>query len=344
MLAALAAVLFGAATPASKWLLAELHPFALAGLLYLGAALGMVPIVARERGRARLPRAQRARLAGAIVFGGVLGPLLLLSGLRQTAATSVSLLLHLELVFTAALGAALFREHLGRAGWLGVASGVAAGAVLSGAGGWPGATAAALVAAACACWAIDNHCTALLDGITPARGTLWKGAAAGTTNLGVAALAASLDAPPATALAALAVGALCYGASIALYVSAAQALGATRAQVVFASAPFAGAALSCAWLGEPLGPAHAAAAGLLALSLAALAASRHAHAHVHEAQEHVHAHRHDDGHHDHAHPGLAPETWHIHAHRHDSVSHAHPHWPDLHHRHAHPARSARAPT
>src|SRR4029450_4280597 len=46
-LALASAALFGAATPASKWLLAEVPPLQLAGLLYLGAGLGGGPPAAR---------------------------------------------------------------------------------------------------------------------------------------------------------------------------------------------------------------------------------------------------------------------------------------------------------
>ena len=41
------AFLFGAATPASKALLGGIQAQALAGLLYLGAALGVLPMVIR---------------------------------------------------------------------------------------------------------------------------------------------------------------------------------------------------------------------------------------------------------------------------------------------------------
>ena len=43
------ALLFGAATPASKALLDGIQAQALAGLLYLGAALGVLPVIIRER-------------------------------------------------------------------------------------------------------------------------------------------------------------------------------------------------------------------------------------------------------------------------------------------------------
>ncbi len=338
--ALLSAILFGASTPASKALLGSLEPFQLAGLLYLGAAAGMAPVVALQRARGariRLDRANRARLAGAVLFGGVLGPVLLLAALRLTLAGSVSLLLNLEMVATAVLGVVLFREHLGRAGWIGVTGVVAAGALVAGHAGWPGLLAALLTAAACTCWGLDNHLTALIDGVTPARSTLVKGAVAGATNLAIGSVADPLTASPITVAAALAVGALSYGASIALYIASAQELGATRAQAVFATAPFAGAGLAFTLLGEPFGVAHAAACLLLLPSIAALLRSQHAHPHVHEPVDHVHSHRHDDGHHLHEHPGLAADTRHSHPHRHERLVHTHPHWPDVHHRHDHSA-------
>jgi drug/metabolite transporter (DMT)-like permease len=339
--ALLSALLFGASTPASKLLLGTQGAFQLAGLLYLGAALGMAPLVARELSAGatlRLDRSNALRLCGAVLCGGALGPVLLLAGLRLAGAGSISLLLNLEMVATAVLGVALFREHLGRSAWLGVAGVVLASALVGAQGGSPGLAAAALVAAACTCWGLDNHLTALIDGISPARSTFVKGLAAGSTNLAIGLALAPLNGSAATVIAALAVGALSYGASIALYIRAAHELGATRAQAIFASAPFAGAALSFSLLGEPLTLAHLAAFALLTPSLWLLLRSQHAHVHSHVALEHTHSHRHDDGHHAHPHEGLAASERHSHAHRHEPVTHAHPHWPDLHHRHEHGAR------
>lgn len=336
-LALLSAALFGAATPASKLLLADLTPLQLAGLLYLGAALAMlaVRVVQHDRSAIRADAVNRWRLVGAVVAGGLVGPVLLLAGLRMASATEVSLLLNLEMAATAALGALFFAEPLDRHGWVGVAGVVIAGALLSRYGGWPGIAAAVLVAAACLCWGLDNHLTALIDGMTPARSTLWKGAVAGSVNLALGIVLAPLAAAPASVAAALAVGALSYGASIALYIRAAQQLGAVRAQAVFASAPFIGAGLSYALLGEPLDAHTLGAAALLAGSVALVFSAAHAHTHQHPAVEHVHSHRHDDAHHLHPHPGIPASTRHTHPHSHDAITHAHPHWPDLHHRHEH---------
>ncbi len=195
--------------------------------------------------------------------------------------------------------------------------------------------AALLVLAACACWGLDNHLTALIDGITPGQSTFWKGLVAGSTNFALGLTFDPFDAGPGSTSIALAVGALAYGASIVLYIMSAQSLGATRAQVVFSSAPFFGVALSVVMLGERLQAVHAVSAALFVGAITLLTLDRHAHRHSHEAQEHEHEHRHDDGHHDHEHAGQAADVRHSHRHRHAPLDHAHPHWPDLHHRHRH---------
>lgn len=335
----LAAALFGAATPVSKRLLTDVSPQTLAGLFYAGTAAALLPVIVRSAthgDRPGLPRdsVNRLRLLGAVVFGGVLGPLLLLVGLDLARATSVAMLLNLETTATAVLAFLLFREHLGRWAWVGNTGVVAAGVLLSLEGGRPGLTGALLVAGATVCWGLDNNLTAVIDGITPVQSTFWKGLIAGATNLTLG-LALSPARPSVAWLAALGVGALSYGASIVLYISAAHSLGASRSQMVFATSPFFGVVLAVLWLGEGLTSLQIAAFLVIAASLTLLFLERHEHVHVHEATVHTHSHRHDDEHHDHEHEGLPPGHRHTHEHAHVRMVHSHPHWPDLHHRHEH---------
>ena len=170
--------------------------------------------------------------------------------------------------------------------------------------------------------------------MTPAVSTFWKGAVAGTVNLVIGISMQPLTATQWEIAAALATGALAYGVSIALYIRAAQQLGAVRAQAVFACAPFIGAVLSYGLLGEPLHASTLCAAALLVGSAWLLFGGVHAHLHRHPPVEHMHSHRHDDDHHRHLHAD-PPAAEHSHPHRHDEIVHAHPHWPDLHHRHEH---------
>lgn len=241
----------------------------------------------------------------------------------------------MEMAATATLGVIFFRDHLHRMGWFGVAGITLAAGLLSGHGGNPGLLSGALVAGACLCWGLDNQLTALIDGITPASSTLWKGIVAGLVNLGLGVMVSPLHASLAAIAGAIALGAVSYGVSIALYIGSAQELGATRAQALFATAPFMGAAISVLALHEPIGIVEVGAALVLAVSVLALFRSSHRHEHEHGRQEHVHRHRHDDAHHLHAHEETVGNAAHTHWHAHEPIVHAHPHWPDLHHRHEH---------
>src|SRR5687767_10659008 len=168
VLCLLAALLFGASTPASKLLLDAFGPITLAGLLYLGGALGVAPFALRggDATLRRRPRELRL-LAGAVVFGGVLGPVFLLAGLSRAAAGTTSLWLLLETVATTLLAAAFFREHVGAKAWIALALIVAGGVALAGPGGASFALPAFLIVAlACVCWAFDNNWTALIGGFT----------------------------------------------------------------------------------------------------------------------------------------------------------------------------------
>src|SRR6187402_2377889 len=78
-----AALLFGAGTPAAKLLLTQASPWLLAALLYLGSGIGLLAW-RRMRGAApvRLAPGEWRWLAGAILSGGVAGPVLLMVGLN----------------------------------------------------------------------------------------------------------------------------------------------------------------------------------------------------------------------------------------------------------------------
>jgi drug/metabolite transporter (DMT)-like permease len=330
-----AALLFGASTPAASVIADDMTPLVLAGLLYLGAAIVVAPWwLARPPERAALRR-DRWSLAVAIVAGGAIGPALLTAGLVDTPAATASLLLNMELVATVVLAATLFREHLGRNMLVAAALVTVAGGLLV----WePGATAnlsALLIVGACVCWGLDNSVTSRIDQVSPQHVTFLKGIVAGTVNLvlGVVISGAG-DIRTWSVLGALAVGAFGYGMSITLWVRGAHQLGAARGQVIFATAPFIGAVLSWALLSDPVEAVQILAMAIAACGVAISLRSAHQHHHHHHATQHMHEHDHADGHHDHAHAdGFSGR--HSHVHEHAAIVHSHPHVPDLHHRHEH---------
>jgi drug/metabolite transporter (DMT)-like permease len=339
--ALLAALLFGASTPLAKGLLDATSPQLLAGLLYIGSGTGLllVWLAARRRARreAALTRRDLPWLAGAIAAGGVLGPLLLMYGLLYTPASSASLLLNLEGVFTSLIAWLVFREHVPLRIVVGMLAIVAGGALLSweGSVGWGGVVGPLAIAGGCLCWALDNNLTHKVSAAYPVQIAKLKGLIAGTVNIGLALwLGARL--PDALPLAgALLVGFLGYGVSLVCFVLALRHLGTARTGAYFSLAPFIGAALGLALFREPVTPLFLAAAALMALGFWLHLSERHEHRHEHEGVEHTHAHRHD-AHHRHVHlPGDPTGEPHTHPHRHEPLAHSHPHYPDIHHRHGH---------
>src|SRR5690348_5732950 len=88
-----AAALFGASAPFAKVLLGNAGPLSLAGLLYAGAALALTAVRAARGGpgrEARLRRADAPLLAVISMVGGLLGPVLMLEGLRRVTAVTGS--------------------------------------------------------------------------------------------------------------------------------------------------------------------------------------------------------------------------------------------------------------
>jgi drug/metabolite transporter (DMT)-like permease len=330
----LAAILFGISAPAASRLTDDMGAFTLAGLLYLGAALAVVPFAWRSPPTRTAVRRSLPNLGVAVVIGGAIGPVLLAVGLGLVPAATASLLLNLELVFTTIVAGVVFHEHLGRHVIAGTALVVVGSIALTWSGNPDLRWGALLIAAACLCWAIDNSTTASIDQISPSHITLAKGAIAGGTNL-VIGLATTSVPHAGPALVALLVGAVGYGASITLWVAGARDLGAARGQLVFATAPFVGAIVAWTVLNEPITTRELAAAALAGSGVAFVLGSHHDHDHTHDALAHDHEHEHEhDEHHDHEHQPAATGP-HSHPHDHRPVSHRHPHVPDLHHRHGH---------
>jgi hypothetical protein len=119
-LALASALLFGASTPFAKLLVETSNSQLLAGLLYLGAGVGLATgqatrfILGVRNSEAPLRRADAPWMIAIVAFGGILGPLFLMLGLARTSAASGSLLLNLEGLATIAIAWVVYRENVDR--------------------------------------------------------------------------------------------------------------------------------------------------------------------------------------------------------------------------------------
>jgi drug/metabolite transporter (DMT)-like permease len=339
-LALASAALFGAVSPLSKLLLDSVNPFMLAGLMYFGAGLGLAAYrsfrgaFGASSGEAQLRQKDIPWLAGAIGMGGFVGPLLLMFGLSRTTASSAALLLNMEGLATMVIAWVVFRENVDRRLILGAFAILAGAALLS----WDGRgvsidAGSLLVVGACVAWGIDNNLTRKISATDPVAIAMLKGLIAGGANI-VLALATGAAFPNASTMTAAGiVGLLGVGVSLVMFILALRHLGSARTGAYYSLAPFIGAVLAFALLGEPPTVKLLIAGTLMGIGLWLHLAERHSHEHEHEPLEHEHAHVHDE-HHQHQHEGPLTEP-HSHWHRHYRMRHTHAHYPDLHHRHGH---------
>lgn len=339
-----AATLYGVGLPLTKALLKDISPVAMAGLLYCGAFVGLglyhaLMRLARNKtndASSNLSRKDLPWLAGSVVTGGFLAPILLMVGLDLASGFSASLLSNLEGVATAIIAVLVFHEATGKRLWLALGCMTVGAVILSwngGAGQFEPAG-PVLIVLSMACWGFDNNFTRQIATRDPLQIALVKSLVAGTVPIMIVLFLGWNIRLDITLVYALVVGAFGYGASLVLFILALRGLGASRTAAIFGVAPFVGAVVSIIILNEWLGWVMVPAAALMAVGAWLVAAETHRHAHRHEPAVHDHPHTHDDEHHGHAHAG--PVTGeHAHEHAHAEVVHEHPHYPDMHHRHGH---------
>jgi len=337
------ALLFGASTPAAKLLSGQVDPQLLAGLLYFSSGLGLLllsvalKIFRGAKTHAHLKQSDLPWLSGAIVSGGIIGPLLLMIGLTSTQAGAASLLLNMESVLTALLAWYAFKENFDRRIFLGMVSIVVGSVFLTWQHGAaiPVSIGSLSIIGACLCWAIDNSLTRHISDSDPMQIAIIKGLVAGSANISIALLSNNHLPGVLTLIQVSLIGFLGYGVSLVLFINSLSYLGTARTGAYFSTAPFAGAILSLVFLHENPTINLLAAAGFMAFGVWLHLTENHEHEHSHEEEEHEHMHVHDE-HHQHEHDtDITLGEPHSHWHRHVAITHSHPHYPDTQHRHEH---------
>jgi drug/metabolite transporter (DMT)-like permease len=339
-----AATLYGVGLPLTKALLKDISPVAMAGLLYCGAFLGVgsyyaLVHLARDVPKdasTSLSRPDLPWLAGSVLTGGFLAPILLMVGMNLSSGFSTSLLSNLEGVATAIIAVLAFHESTGKRLWLALGC-VTSGAVLLSWNGGAGRFEAAgpvLIVLSMVCWGFDNNFTRQIATKDPLQIALVKSLVAGTVPMLIILGIGGRIPLDITLVYALVVGAFGYGASLVFFIIALKGIGASRTGALFGLAPFVGAVVSVLVLHDWLGWIMLPAAALMALGAWLIVAETHRHEHIHEPMEHAHAHAHDDGHHGHPHDEKVSGP-HVHDHVHAGITHDHDHYPDDHHRHGH---------
>ena len=334
--ALLAALFFGASAPLSKLLLGEVPPVLMAAFLYLGSGTGISLIKLSQRitsnqKEAGIRRPDVGWLAGAIITGGIIAPIILMISLQHTAASTASLLLNFEGVATTLIALFFFRESISRRAIAAILAITLASIFLS---TNPQSTnfrfslGALGILLACTLWGLDNNFTRNISAKDPLTIVAWKGLVAGTFSLFLGLFLGQQLPALRSIVSILLLGFISYGLSTMLFIYSMRGLGASRTSALYGTAPLAGVILSILIFHDPITLSFIVAAILMVAGAFMLSSEEHAHFHIHQPIVHDHRHIHDEFH-DHD----TVNVTHSHEHEHPRTEHEHGHMPDIHHRH-----------
>ncbi len=250
-----AALFYAINVPFAKAFLDNVAPTYMAAFLYLGAGAGVgLMYLFKIKGEEPAVRLTKSDLpyTVAMVLLDIAAPILLMVGIRASAAASASLLGNFEIVATTAVAFLIFRERVTKRLWAAIALVTLASAILSfqGAGSLDFSAGSLLVLAATVCWGIENNCTRSISNKSTYQIVTVKGFGSGVGSLAIALMVGEQFPGLSQILLILLVGFVAYGLSIFTYVRAQRVLGAAKTSAYYAVAPFIGVALSILFLNE----------------------------------------------------------------------------------------------
>ena len=226
----------------------------LAAILYLGSgfASSILLLCQPQEKKISALKLDTLRMLIAIILGGICAPLLLMTAMSSLKASTVSLLLNFEIVFTAVIAAVFFKEVLSKKIFAGLFAIFAGGICLSLNSNLETSWAFIYAIAAALLWSIDANITARITTIKPLEISRRKGLIAGSFNLVVALFSGSSWPGISVMLWGMLAGFICYGMSLVFFIESMRKLGAARATSLFATEPFIGAILCVIFLHEKI--------------------------------------------------------------------------------------------
>ena len=253
----MAAAFYAINTPLSKLLLDNVPATFMAAFLYLGAGAGVGIMYLfhwhKEDRAERLTKKDLPYTIGMIVLD-ILAPIFLMLGIKYGTAANASLLGNFEIVATTLIACLAFKEAVSKRLWAAIGMITLSSILLSfeGAGSFQFSYGSVLVILATACWGLENNCTRSISDKSTYEIVLLKGIFSGGGAFVIALISGEKIPEIRYILPAMLLGFVAYGLSIFLYIRAQRDLGAAKTSAYYAVAPFVGALLSFAILGEKL--------------------------------------------------------------------------------------------
>ena len=245
--AVLAAALYATNAPVSKLLLTQIPSTMMAGLLYLGAGIGMLILEKWGRKKEEQPLTRKELpYTAAMVILDIAAPIFLMIGLTRCSAANASLLNNFEIVATSLIALMVFKEAIGKRLWLAIILVTISSILLSfeDMSSLQFSWGSLFVLLACVSWGFENNCTRMLSSKNPAQIVIIKGFGSGLGAILLSLLIGERFFRIGYIMLALLLGFVAYGLSIYFYIYAQRDLGAAKTSTYYAVSPFIGAGLS----------------------------------------------------------------------------------------------------
>ena len=245
--AVLAAALYAINAPVSKLLLTQIPSTMMAGLLYLGAGIGMLILEKWGRKKEEQPLTRKELpYTAAMVILDIAAPIFLMIGLTRCSAANASLLNNFEIVATSLIALMVFKEAISKRLWLAIILVTISSILLSfeDMSSLQFSWGSLFVLLACVSWGFENNCTRMLSSKNPAQIVIIKGFGSGIGAILLSLLIGERFFRIGYIMLALLLGFVAYGLSIYFYIYAQRDLGAAKTSTYYAVSPFIGAGLS----------------------------------------------------------------------------------------------------
>ncbi len=319
-----AAVFYALNVPCSKLLLEHISPVFMAGLLYIGAGLGIGFLYCfqhkKEEKAERLGAADLPYTLGMVILD-IIAPIFLMLGIKYGNSSNASLLGNFEIVATSLIALLIFKERVSWRLWTAILFISASSIILSfeSSEGLRFSVGSLFVLAATLCWGLENNCTRKISEKSSYQIVTIKGLCSGSASVFVSAISGEISFAPSYIPLALLLGFIAYGLSIFTYIRAQKYLGAAKTSAFYAVAPFIGAFLAFVFLKETLSARYLFALIVMLVGTAFVVCDTLLRSHKHE---HIHTftHTHDGSTHTHT-------VVHCHLHNHilSDKKHGHQH-------------------
>ncbi|MBQ7105475.1 MAG: DMT family transporter [Bacilli bacterium] len=257
--AILAACFYALNAPFSKILLSEIPSTLLAGLLYLGAGIGMgiVYLIRRriiKNDKEKSLDKKDLKYVVMMILLDIIAPIMLLLSLKSNNSESIALINNFEIVATSLIAYLFFKEKINFKLGLGIILVTIASILLSVNfdNGITFTTSCLFAFLACISWGFENNCTRSISDKDPFQIVVLKGIFSGLGSIVIGLVVGDVITNYIFIIYALILGFIAYGMSVFFYVLAQRYIGASKTSAYYALAPFISVLISFILFNNPI--------------------------------------------------------------------------------------------